>query len=168
MRTFMMLFAMLTAGNAAAAELSRTTIDAVQRLLTAYIAAHGVPGLSVAIVTEGRLSWSNGYGMADAENRVPAKATTAYRSASIGKTMTATAAMQLVESGKLDLNADLRGYCPAFPEKQWRITPINLLTHTSGIRHYGSPKDQEEQNSSVHYRSVEDALAPFKQDPLLF
>jgi CubicO group peptidase (beta-lactamase class C family) len=168
MRMFLVLFALLTAGNAVAAELPHTTIDAVQRIVTAYATAHGVPGLSVAIVSEGELSWSNGYGMAEAENQVPAKATTAYRSASIGKTMTATAAMQLVESGKLDLNADIRNYCPAFPQKEWKITPLNLLTHTSGIRHYGGLRDEEEQNSAVHYRSVEDALAPFKQDPLLF
>jgi CubicO group peptidase (beta-lactamase class C family) len=91
-----------------------------------------------------------------------------YRSASIGKTMTATAALRLEDEGKLNLAADIRDYCPAFPRKQWRITPWNLLTHTSGIRHYGGPHDQEEQNSTTHYASVIDAMEPFKNDPLLF
>jgi serine beta-lactamase-like protein LACTB len=150
------------------AQLPQAEIDEIGRMVTAFMAKHKIPGLSIAIVAEGGLAWANGYGLADVENSVPAKATTAYRSASIGKTMTATAAMQLAESGKLDLNADIRDYCPAFPPKQWKITALTLLTHTSGIRHYGGPKDDEEQNSSVHYSSVVDALTPFKDDPLLF
>jgi serine beta-lactamase-like protein LACTB, mitochondrial len=149
-------------------QLPRPEVDEIGRTVTAFMAKHQIPGLSIAIVADGELVWSNGYGMADVENSVPAKATTAYRSASIGKTMTATAAMQLAERGKLDLNAGIRDYCPAFPPKQWKITSLNLLTHTSGIRHYGGPRDQEEQNSSVHYPSVVEALTPFKDDPLLF
>lgn len=156
------------AGNAPAAEIPRPKIEAVERLVKAFMAQDGVPGLSIAIVVDGELKWSNGYGMADLENSVPAKASTAYRCASIGKTMTATAAMQLVEQGKLDLNTDIRDYCPSFPHKPWRITPWNLLTHTSGIRHYGGPRDEEEQSSTVHYHSVADALRPFKDDPLSF
>jgi serine beta-lactamase-like protein LACTB len=159
---------MLTAAQETAPQLPQAQIDEVGRTVTAFMAKHKIPGLSIAIVSQGELAWSNGYGMADVENSVPAKATTAYRTASIGKTMTATAAMQLAESGKLDLNADIRDYCPAFPPKQWKITPLNLLTHTSGIRHYGGPRDKEEQNSSVHYPSVVEALTPFKDDPLLF
>lgn len=149
-------------------QLQQAQIDEIGRTVSAFMAKHKIPGLSIAIVAEGELAWSNGYGMADVENSVPAKATTAYRTASIGKTMTATAAMQLAESGKLDLNADIRDYCPAFPPKQWKITPLNLLSHTSGIRHYGGPRDKQEQNSSVHYPSVVEALTPFKDDPLLF
>jgi serine beta-lactamase-like protein LACTB len=149
-------------------QLPQAEIDEIGFMAAAFMAKHKIPGLSIAIVAEGELAWSNGYGLADVENSVPAKATTAYRSASIGKTMTATAAMQLAESGKLDLNADIRDYCPAFPPKQWKITSLNLLTHTSGIRHYGGPRDQEEQNSSVHYPSVVEALTPFRDDPLLF
>jgi len=152
----------------AAVLLSQTKIDGIQKLVTDYMTAHNIPGMSIAVVVDGKVQWSSGYGFADRENFVPAKATTMYRTASIGKTMTATAAMQLVEDHKLDLNADIRDYCPAFPAKQWRITPWNLLTHTSGIRHYGGPHDREEQLSNVHYDSIAASLAPFKDDPLLF
>lgn len=48
-----------------------------------------IPGLSVAMVIDGQLVWSAGYGTADWENAVPPTATTAYRTASIGKTPTA-------------------------------------------------------------------------------
>ena len=154
--------------TAAAAELPQAKIEGIERLVTAFMAANEVPGLSVAIVADGELKWSNGYGLADVENFVPAKATTMYRSASIGKTMTATAALRLEDEGKLNLAADIRDYCPAFPRKQWRITPWNLLTHTSGIRHYGGPRDQAEQYSTTHYESVIAAMEPFKNDPLEF
>jgi serine beta-lactamase-like protein LACTB len=152
----------------AAQQLREEDRAAVVRLLSAFMKSNRVPGLSAAIVSGGRLVWADAYGTADLEHSVPAKTTTAYRSASIGKTMTATAAMQLVEDRKLDLGVDIRRYCPAFPAKPWTITPLQLLNHTSGIRHYGGNRDREEQTSTVHYESVAAALAPFKDDLLLF
>ncbi|HEX9162464.1 MAG TPA: serine hydrolase domain-containing protein [Thermoanaerobaculia bacterium] len=154
--------------HATAAELPKPVIDGVEHFVAAFMNTNHVPGLSIAVVADGQLSWSGAYGLADVENGVRATPDTLYRSASIGKTMTATAAMELVDEGKFDLNRDIRDYCPAFPQKQWRITPWNLLTHTSGIRHYGGPQDREEQFSTTHYDSVAASLAPFKDDPLQF
>lgn len=151
-----------------AAPFSPARLDSIERLIRSFMTAQHVPGLSIAIVTDGRLVWSHGYGLADLENGVRATDSTVYRSGSIGKTMTATAAMQLVEVGKLDTTADMRNYCAAFPVKRWVVTPLDLLRHTSGIRHYGGPKDDAEQYSTIHYRSVSEALAPFKDDTLAF
>src|SRR4051794_31312664 len=78
------------------ASFSRARIVSIARLVTAFMTEQPVPGFSIAVVTDGRLAWSKGYGMADLENHVQATDSTAYRSASIGKTMTATAAMELV------------------------------------------------------------------------
>jgi serine beta-lactamase-like protein LACTB, mitochondrial len=91
-----------------------------------------------------------------------------YRSGSIGKTITATGAMQLVEQGKLNLDKPIQDYCPAFPKKQWTLTTRQLLAHMGGVRHYGGPHDKEEQTGTIHYSGVTEALAPFKDDPLLF
>jgi CubicO group peptidase (beta-lactamase class C family) len=167
------LGALLAAGSAQAqakqaTRLPPASIVRIESAIGAYQAANHVPGLSVALVIDGRPGWSRGFGLADVENAVPATASTAYRSASIGKTMTATAAMRLVEAGRLDLDADIRRYCPAFPVKPWTITVRHLLSHQSGIRHYGGPRDREEQASTVHYADVVDAMAPFKDDALLF
>lgn len=93
-------------------------IKQIEQMISAQMSKDRVPGLSIAIVVDGKLNWSHGYGIADLENFVPAKATTAYRSASIGKPITATAIMQLVEAGKLDLDAPIQKYCRAFPQKQ--------------------------------------------------
>jgi CubicO group peptidase (beta-lactamase class C family) len=148
--------------------LDRAKTEAVDRILDAWMKKSGIPGLSAAIALDGELVWSRGYGIADVENSVAAKPETVYRSASIGKPITATAAMRLVEQGKLDLDLPVERYCPAFPRKKWAVTSRHLLTHTSGIRHYGGPRDREEQTSTVHYKDVVDALAPFRDDPLLF
>lgn len=148
--------------------LSKATVAQIERVVLSYRTKAGIPGLSVAVALGGKVVWSNGYGYADIENHVPAKATTVYRTASIGKMITATAAMQLVEQGKLDLDADIRRYCPAFPAKPWPITTRELLGHLSGIRHYGGPHDEEEQFSTKHYKSVVEAMGVFKDDPLQF
>ena len=148
--------------------LDDATVEAVERMLTEKMAEERIPGLSFALVVEGRLVWSGGYGMADLENYVPATATTAYRTASIGKTLTATAVMQLAERGRIDLDAPVQRYCPAFPEKRWPVTTRHLLGHTSGIRHYGGPNEEAELFNTVHYDSVVDALDIFKEDSLLF
>ena len=124
-----------------------------------------IPALSVAIAIDSRPSWSSGFGMSDLENFVPAKASTVYRLGSISKPITAVAAMQLVEKGKLDLDAPIQKYLPSFPQKPWPITARQLLGHLSGIRHYAG---LEEVNSTRHY---DDRLTPpqiFQNDPLLF
>lgn len=144
------------------------TVAAVERMLMEKMAAESIPGLSIAVVVDGRLAWSRGYGTADLENGVHATARTAYRTASIGKPMTATAVMQLVEAGRLDLDAPVQRYCPSFPEKGWPVTTRHLLGHTSGIRHYGGPNEEAELFNTVHYESVVDALEIFSGDPLRF
>jgi len=148
--------------------LDRLKADALDRLIAAYMAKNGIPGLTAAVALDGKAVWTKGYGLADVENSVAAGPDTMFRTCSIGKTMTATAAMRLVEQGKLDLDAPIQRYCPAFPKKPWVITPRHLLTHMSGIRHYGGPRDLEEQTSTFHYPNVVAALAPFKDDPLAF
>lgn len=139
-------------------------IEQIEKAITTEMSRQNIPGLSVAIVTENQLRWANGYGFTDLENFVPAKAASVYRLGSISKPITATAAMQLVERGKLNLDAPVQKYCPAFPEKPWPITARYLLGHLSGIRHYKG----EEINSTRHYTNLVDGLHIFKDEPLLF
>ena len=80
------------------------------------------PGASAAVVQDGELVWSAGLGMPDWENSVPATSQTLYRIGSISKPITATAVMGLWEHSKLDLDAPVQKYCPAFPQKPWPVT----------------------------------------------
>lgn len=96
-----------------------------------------VPGLVFVMVKDGQVFLSKGYGYADlATQRRVDPETTLFRVASVSKLFTGTAAMQLVEQGKLDLHRDVNAYLktfqlPAtFPEP---VTTLNLLTHTGGF-----------------------------------
>ncbi len=122
------------------------------------------PGLSAAVVVGDRLVWSGGAGLADLEQETPARGATVYRIASISKPIAATAVLQLVEAGKVDLDADVRTYVASFPAKEHVVTARRLLSHTAGIRHYRLG----EFGSRVRYASIEDALGVFRADPLLF
>jgi CubicO group peptidase (beta-lactamase class C family) len=140
-------------------------LEKIEAAITAQMSRLGIPGLSIAVAFDHKLRWSNGYGLADVENYVPAKAMTAYRLGSISKPITATGVMQLAERGKLDLDAPIQKYCPAFPEKQWPVTARLLLGHLSGVRHY---KSDAEFGSTRHYSSIVEGMEMFKNDPLLF
>jgi CubicO group peptidase (beta-lactamase class C family) len=69
----------------------------------------------------------------------------------------------VVEKGKIDLDAPIQKYCSVYPEKQWTITPRQLLVHFAGVRH----NKPEEVVSTKHYNNINDAVGAFKDDPLL-
>jgi CubicO group peptidase (beta-lactamase class C family) len=144
--------------------LSRDKVESIERAISTEMSRSGIPGLSVAVVTGLELRWSNGYGLVDLENFVPAKASTVYRLGSISKPITATAVMQLAERGKLDLDAAVQTYCPSFPVKPWPLSARQLLGHLGGIRHYKGP---DEVNSTRRYNSLVEGLDIFKNDPLV-
>src|SRR4051812_1224255 len=123
-----------------------------------------LPAVSVAIAFNGQVIFRKAYGWADLENSVPATPDSLFRTASVAKPMTAVGALELVEQGKLDLDAPIQKYCPAFPQKPWPITTRQLLGHLSGIR----PYQNREIYSTVHYVSTVDGMSFFKDDPLLF
>jgi serine beta-lactamase-like protein LACTB len=132
------------------------------------MAANSVPGVSVAVVQDGELVWSEGFGMADLENFVPATPFTLFRLGSISKPITATAILQLSERGKLDLDAEVQKYCPAFPKKEWPITTRELLGHLGGIRHYNPDgKGDIPEDSAKHFASMQESLQIFASDPLV-
>ncbi|MGI8734735.1 MAG: serine hydrolase [Pyrinomonadaceae bacterium] len=108
--------------------------------------------------------WVEGYGYADLENKSPARAESAYRLASVTKPMTALAILQLVEKGKIDLDAEVQTYVPYFPKKQWPVTVRQVLGHLGGISHYKNPANE------LHikeHRSTRDAIGIFESFDLV-
>jgi CubicO group peptidase (beta-lactamase class C family) len=107
------------------------------------MAEYHIAGAAVAVVKDGKLFFAKGYGYADLEEGVPVDpAQTIFRIGSVGKVFTWTAVMQLVEQGKLDLDADINTYLDfripdTYPQP---ITLKHLMTHTSGFedRWFGS------------------------------
>jgi CubicO group peptidase (beta-lactamase class C family) len=107
--------------------------------------------------------------LADLEDNAPASEHTLYRLASISKSLTATAAMQLWERGKLDLDAPVQKYCPSFPQKPWPISTRQAMGHLAGIRHYKSQsQDDREVGNTKHFENpIQGGLDFFKNDALL-
>jgi CubicO group peptidase (beta-lactamase class C family) len=156
----------LCAGGPAAAQtsLAPARVAAVEAAISAEMSRLGIPGVSAAVVLDHELRWSGAYGRTDVENNVPTTTSTVFRLGSIAKTITATAVLQLAESGRLDLDAPVQRYVPSFPGKPWPITCRQLLAHVAGIRWYA----EGEMESTRHYDTVADGLAMFKDDPLEF
>src|SRR5262249_3659614 len=137
------LLAMAQAQNGNLSTDKRTRIEsAVTKAMNA-----NAPGVVVAVVEGGEYEWSKGFGKADLENDGPVNPQTLFRLASVSKPSTAGAAMQLSRRGKLDLDAPIQKYGPAFPEKSKPIPTRELLGHRAGIRHYRSDNDEEISNT---------------------
>ncbi len=121
------------------------------------------PGLTVGFMQDDFV-WVKGYGYSDLENKVPAKPETSYRLASVTKPMTAVAVMQLVEKGKIDLDAEVQTYVPYFPKKQWPVTVRQLLGHLGGISHY---KNLEKELHIKTHKSTREAIEIFENFDLV-
>jgi len=97
-----------------------------------------IAALSIALVDDQKVVWAEGFGHADKAAGKPATAETIYRVGSISKLFTASAAMQLAEQGKLDLDRPLKQALPEFAIRSRygdtaAITPRNIMTHHSGL-----------------------------------
>lgn len=119
-------------GPSDAAEMEAFMDDLLARQMEEY----HIAGAAVAVVKDGQLFFAKGYGYADVENKIPVDAeTTIFRIGSVGKVITWTAVMQLVEQGKIDLDADINTYLDfripdTYPQP---ITLRHLITHTAGF-----------------------------------
>src|SRR5438046_5956471 len=115
---FCLFFFCLALSRVAVAEpapnLSPAAVQRIDAAVEASRSQSGAPALSVAVVIDNQLAFSKGYGLADLEKKIAARNDTVYRLASLTKSLTATAVMQLVEEGKLDLDAPIQKYCPIF------------------------------------------------------
>ena len=122
-------------------------------------------GASAGIYAKGKIQWIGASGDSQ-KGKVPAQANMLTRTASIAKPMTAIAILQLVEQGKLDLDAPIQTYLSNFPgKKKGIITTRHLLQQTSGIEAYPNKK---EAFPKEHYNSLQAAMQVFANRPLAF
>jgi len=123
-------------------------------------------GLSVLVMLGGETVVAENLGFADLEHRVPVTSETRFGVASITKAFTGLALLKLHEAKRIDLDAPIQRYVPAFPVKPGgAITPRLLAAHLAGIRHWA-----QERNADLyarHFDDVNDILPLFKDDTLV-
>ncbi|MFF3868762.1 serine hydrolase domain-containing protein [Micromonospora sp. NPDC001898] len=126
-----MILAATAAPTAPAGEIAPATIDAA---VQSYREATGVPGVAVAVTRGRTVIHTAGYGRTAAGEAVTNRTVMAV--ASVSKSMTALTVLQLVDAGRVQLDAPVRGYLPEFTladERVAQVTVRQLLNHTSGL-----------------------------------
>jgi serine beta-lactamase-like protein LACTB, mitochondrial len=127
-----------------------------------YYINKNVPSISAGISVNGKMVWVSTKGFSDLENSVPANNKTLYRIASISKSITAVAVMQLAESGKINLDQDARKYIPYIPVRIKPFTVRQLMNHSAGIRTYR----ENEFDSKTYFASTKDVVLYILKDTL--
>ncbi len=109
----------------------------IDRLVSDAMKRHGVPGVGLAIVMDGKVVYTKGYGVRNTKTNAAVNADTLFSIGSVSKSFTSLGAMQLVDAGKLSLSTKVNAVLPNLkfsdPGKGANVTLQNLLSHTSGL-----------------------------------
>jgi CubicO group peptidase (beta-lactamase class C family) len=96
----------------------------------------GSPGCALGVFRDGQILYAKGYGLASVEVNAPITPQTVFDIGSTSKQFTASSIVLLEQQGKLSVNDDVHKYIPELPDYGHKITILNLLNHTSGLRDY--------------------------------
>lgn len=128
--------------------------NAIDRLISEQMATQHIPGLALAVIKGDKILYAKGYGVASSSQ--PVTVQTQFFIASVSKSFTAAAIMQLVEARKINLDAPVRTYLPEFtltdPKTDAQITIRHLLNQVSGLSDLGFPESQLPQPETLKAR----------------
>lgn len=111
-----------------------------------------VPGVSIAVIEDGKIKWAKGYGYANTKTGTKVNNETLFQAGSISKPVAALSALQLYEHGDLELDKDVNSYLKNWriPENRFtetgKVTITKLLTHTAGMTVHGFPGYTQKEN----------------------
>ena len=145
-----------------AQQTDRAAAVRIDRVVRQQMAENKIPGVSLAVLRNGKMLLLKSYGLANVEHQVPVKPETIFQSGSMGKQFTAAAVMILAQENKLSLDDKISKYFPDTPASWKDITIRHLLTHTSGLGDYPSDIDLRRDYTEEEY------FASFKKAPLDF
>jgi CubicO group peptidase (beta-lactamase class C family) len=123
----------LAGANAGGAEDKKTA--AVDEVFS-DLAKGGSPGCALGVYRDGKVVYSKGYGLANIEEHVAITPQSVFDIGSTSKQFTAASILLLEKQGKLSISDDIRKYLPEVPDYGEKITILQLLNHTSGLRDY--------------------------------
>jgi D-alanyl-D-alanine carboxypeptidase len=155
------------AGGASAADpVSAAVARKIDGDVKSLLHRYAVPGATVMMLRNGRVTFVEAYGSRDLRRRLPARPDTFFEIGSITKQFTAASILQLQEAGKLQINRPLSDYLPDAPHAK-EVTLRQLLTHTSGLHDYLDlpPRDVDRLASRpISYNDLIARVAPLPLD----
>jgi len=164
MRLFLISFFLFALQISAAGQAAN-----VEALVRREMRERRIPGAQVAVVQNQRIVMLKSFGIADIQHRVTTTDQTTFPIYSCTKAFTGVAIMQLVEEGKVDLNAPVSHYLAGLPESWQPVSVRQLLTHVSGLPNilavldpvnYGLPKGMSEEQVWTKLKSMPISAAP--------
>ena len=142
-------------------------VEEARRLARALLVKENLPGLSVAVAVDGAIVWTEGFGYA-AVDRTPVTPLTRFRLGALSKPMTSVAAALLHDRGRLDLDAPVQRYVPAYPQKPWTVTTRQLMGDVAGVHRSRGDNIDGDSMPTQHCMNLDEAVELFAGDPLRF
>ncbi|MGI9077877.1 MAG: serine hydrolase domain-containing protein [Gemmatimonadaceae bacterium] len=141
------------------------SVAAFRRIVSEFQSRQQNAAVSVGVRHHGYTVFREATGLASRENRIPADPAMAFSLASVTKAFTGVALLKLVETGRIDLDAEIQRYVPDFPRHpSGRPVTLRMLAHQLGaVRHWGPERD--DRLYARHFDDVHDILALFRDDP---
>jgi len=156
-------------GKTASLDIPRSeTAKKIDEIVRDYLGDGRQPGIAVALIEDGAVSWQGQYGLADRDGKIPVSARTLFEVGSLSKLMTCSAVLQLSERGQVDLDRPFVEYVPDFSIRSTfdtgaeAITVRMLLTHRSGLM-----ADDDAWETTSPERYLYRALLPYLKDKSL-
>lgn len=139
---YIIVFCLMHFSLAACDEQKKFFGDSLEKKLDSLVPLllkeHKVPGVSLAVIRNGKLYWTKGYGMADKEKKNPVSSTTRFNIGSVSKTFTAFAVLMLAEKGMINIDSPIHKYLkrwqlPSSKFDHQKLTIRRVLSHTAGL-----------------------------------
>src|SRR5579863_2314258 len=128
------------AANDALKTPDKKTIAALEKEIPESLLDATVPGMSIALIRDGKTYWAHGFGVKDVKTKQPVTEETTFEAASLSKPVFAYGVLKLVDAGKLDLDATLTKYLPQRyiegDDRLDKITARIVLSHRTGFRNW--------------------------------
>jgi serine beta-lactamase-like protein LACTB, mitochondrial len=140
-------------------------VEQLRRRARALLVDEDLPGVSVAVAVDAAIVWAEAFGYADVD-RTPVTPLTRFRLGALSKPVTATAVARLHDEGRIDLDAPVQRYVPAYPQKPWTITVRQLMGDVAGVHRIRG--DNNDAMPSGHCANLDEAVALLAGDPLSF
>ncbi|CAL2103065.1 TPR_REGION domain-containing protein [Tenacibaculum sp. 190130A14a] len=132
---------------------------------------YGIPGVSIAVIHDGKIAWAKGYGIINKESKTPVTKNTLFQAAATSMPVSAYGALHLVEQDKVDLDENINNYLKSWkvPENEFtkkkKVTLRNLLNHSAGIYPRGTGRYNRDETIPSLVEILNGAY-PAKNEPI--